>query len=117
MKQARNTMKNKMNKQSTHNGRPSYLQYENLYAPTQPVINEQEEEESDSEQPVAVVASNTTFKEPFEEEDKYSKYHRMVENKGKTETHKPLRPGKQSSVPNESESGPSGKTESHGLGK
>lgn len=66
---------------------------------------------------MAVVASNTTFKEPFEEEDKYSKYHRMVESKGKTEMQKPLRPSKQSSAPNEGGSGPSGKTESHGLGQ
>ena len=104
MKQARHMMKNK-------SSRSNYLQYENSekkdyaskvksYAPPQPVINEQEEEESDSEQPVAVVASNTTFKEPFEEEDKYSKYHRMVESKGKTETQKPLRPGKQGPAPN-----------------
>ena len=66
---------------------------------------------------MAVVASNTTFKEPFEEEDKYSKYHRMVESKGKTEMQKPLRPSKQSSAPNEGGRGPSGKTESHGLGQ
>lgn len=77
MKSARNMMKNKQ-------ARPTY-------APLQPVINEQEEEqESDSDMPQ--IASNTTFKESFDEDDKYSQYHKMVE---KTKI-KPLRVSKDS---------------------
>lgn len=50
--------------------------------PQQEVINEQDEEqESDSEMPQ--IASNTTFKESFDEDDKYSQYHQMVERQAK----------------------------------
>ena len=64
MKTARNMLKNKPTKAAL--------------LPQQEVINEQDEEqESDSEMPQ--IASNTTFKESFDEDDKYSQYHQMVE--------------------------------------